>query len=469
MRRGTGIPVVRCVQAHPTVSLSRRKLLADGARLGAALALGGGGCGGGVVLGPPRDGPDGGPGAGTLDPGAVDPGSLDPDRPGERDGGGPSPPQPPGREEGVLLGLYPRREVPAAEDAVRRACAHLDFGWLGRGDSVLIKVACNSGRPHPAVTSPAAVRALVSELEARGAGRVLVGDQAGVEWARLAPGERRFSSSRTRLAESGLLAAIEASGAEAHPFDERGFDGGYFEATPPAAAHWTRPLFLARAVREVDHVIYLPRLGAHLITGYSAGLKCAVGFLRDDSRNHLHVDAASLVEKYVEISYAAELRSRLRLVLTLADELLLHGGPDAGTRHAADPRLVLAAGNLASHDALAAALLLYASARTPRDPGLLLGYTPPLADFFNRTFVFDVVATQTGLPWGPGAAREYTGFVPHAFERGLSQDRALARAWELEGGRPDRILVRTVGAALAPDVTAALARHGEGAFELSPT
>src|SRR5947209_870035 len=70
----------------------------------------------------------------------------------------------------VLLGLYPSAQMPSPEEAVRHALGHLDFSWLGAGDSVFVKVACNSANAHPAVTSPAAVRAMCRELFARGAG-----------------------------------------------------------------------------------------------------------------------------------------------------------------------------------------------------------------------------------------------------------------------------------------------------------
>src|SRR5688500_14842820 len=66
------------------------------------------------------------------------------------------------------------------EDGVRAAFTALDTSWLEPGDSVFVKVACNSGNRHPAVTSPNAVRAVTRALFERGAGRVLVGDQSGV-------------------------------------------------------------------------------------------------------------------------------------------------------------------------------------------------------------------------------------------------------------------------------------------------
>ena len=41
---------------------------------------------------------------------------------------------------------------------------------------------------------------------------------------------------------------------------------------------------IARAITEVDHLVYLPRLSSHVLTGYTHGHKIAVGWLRDDPR-----------------------------------------------------------------------------------------------------------------------------------------------------------------------------------------
>ena len=57
----------------------------------------------------------------------------------------------------------------AADEATLRAVravalAATDFSWLSRGDSVLIKAACNSGNRYPATTDPLALRAMIGLL-----------------------------------------------------------------------------------------------------------------------------------------------------------------------------------------------------------------------------------------------------------------------------------------------------------------
>lgn len=374
------------------------------------------------------------------------------------------------RGDDVLLGLYPSSDYPTAEGAMRAALRKLDFSWLAAGDSVLVKIAANSGNPHPATTHPDAVRGLVAELKERGAGQVVVGEQSGVEHVRHLADGTRFSSTRERLDTAGLLSAIESSGALGHYFDDQDW-GDYFEGIPPAGSNWDRPMMLPNIVREVDHIVYLPRLSSHVLAGYTHGHKLAVGWLREDSRNHLHAIADTFYEKYTEINYVPEIRDRLRLVVTFADKALLDFGPDEGTVHEVDPRLVVASSNLANHDVVATGLLVQLDAAVPENSTCIFPvctYSTELVDTANRVFVQNVVAGATGgLVWGPHGPSEYVPVTAHTFEQGISQDRPLLRAWEITGERPANISVVTDGAALAPEVRTAIESRAEGAVAFS--
>lgn len=254
-------------------------------------------------------------------------------------------------QDDVLVGLYEGN----IDMAVTRAAERLDFSWLNSGDSVAIKVASNSGNPHPAVTSPGAVQAMVAVLKERGAGRVVVADQAGVEHVRLTS-TGRFSSTRERFGTNGLIALEED--AELHFFDDQGFEDGYFEASLPEGHRWPRGMYVANLVREVDHIVNMPRIGGHILSGLTLGIKNAVGWLRDDSRHDLHHDAVDFYEKYAEINYVAEIADKLRLTLSGCEKLMLHGGADEGTEYAADPPIVVASQSLANHDAVASSILV---------------------------------------------------------------------------------------------------------------
>jgi len=365
------------------------------------------------------------------------------------------------RGDDVLFGLYPSSEIADPAAAFRAGLASMDFSWLGRGDSVLLKVALNSENPHPATTSPNAVLGMVAELFERGAGRVVVADQSGVESVRLTATDTA-GSTRDNARGAGLLDAIEASGAEAHFFEESGdFGGGYFEATLPEGHHWPRGMYLPNIVREVDHIVYLPRIGAHVLAGLTLAHKSAIGWLRDDSRHDVHNDAEQFYAKYVEISHAREIAERYRMTATLAEKVLLHGGPDRGTAYEADPRIVIASQSMASHDALAASILVHLNA-TVTTSGIGQTYNAVTASRANRFFAD---SRPAGLPWLSASPK--TDYVAHRFDQSVMEDAALARAWEL-GSRPERISVRIASAAPAAELETTLGSHGAGLYALAP-
>jgi uncharacterized protein (DUF362 family) len=357
------------------------------------------------------------------------------------------------RSDRVVLGSFPAQELTAAEDAVHQTLEHMDMSWLRTGDSVFVKVASNSINVHPAVTSPAAVRAMCRALLARGASRVVVGDQCGVMSARLSQvdGEdRRWRTTQSVMEANGLTQAIIDGGGEPHYFDDHGYDDGYVVATMRPNSSWRYPPRIARIATEVDHIVYLPRLSSHLMTGYSHGHKLAVGWLRDDSRHHMHHEAGDIFEKYTDVNYCDEIASRLRLVLTLAEEVLCTGGPDSGGIAIADPRLVLASSHLANHDAVAVAVLTWAQqqlAHTRDTVGVPYG---PWASGTNAAFLA-AVESQTGMPWtSTDAGLMGGGYWPHDYSS-VATDRSLQRAYQLLGGVPRSIEVAWAGS--SPDTT----------------
>ena len=350
----------------------------------------------------------------------------------------------------LLLGVLPH-----GANAVVQACNHLDFSWLRPGDSVFLKLASNSAKPHPATTAPDAVRGMVQALKDRGAGRVVVGDQAGIQWVRYrAQGQLTGRSSMDVLRENGLLAAIEAAGAEVHTFDSEPFDAGYFAATPPRISHWRNDIFLPNIINNVDHIIYMPRISAHAITGYTMALKIVVGFMRDDTRLEFHQKGASLYEKYAQISYVPQVRSKLRMVFSYASRLLLDIGPDNGTEVPLPQAIMVAGTHPADHDALTSAMLLAYDDLTPSPIDVVEPY-PLQSNYWNTTLVQE---------WGDAAMRAYERFVPAAYWLGVAHDPAVRHAYVLDGERPHTITVRQLGGALPPPVMQALAQRDGGLF-----
>ncbi len=259
-----------------------------------------------------------------------------------------------------------------------------DFAWLKKGDSVLVKPAMNSGKPHPAVTDPWALESLLQILTERGAGKIYVGDQSGVRnvyWT--AAGQQR-GSSRAFAADTGLLPVIEAHGATPVFFEERGYDA-YFPGRPAGEHHWPEPPQLTTLVKDVDHIVYLPRLGSHIMADITAGLKIGVGFLREDSRRLLHQGGADFAAMYAELNEIPEIKAKLRLTVTAARKIMTLFGPDDG--HVLEPPAgpVFASEDLLAHDLFAYACLQYARERlTPPDASL--------PDFGN---LWDFMETRT--------------------------------------------------------------------------
>ena len=122
----------------------------------------------------------------------------------------------------------------ASEQALRLAVryaaeAATDFSWLSKGDPVFIKPALNSGNPYPATSSPVAIGAMVELLKEKGAGRVILGDMAGIEHMKLSP-EGFTGSTRLLMEASGMAGAARAAGAELCFFEEAGWDAFYEDA-----------------------------------------------------------------------------------------------------------------------------------------------------------------------------------------------------------------------------------------------
>ena len=123
------------------------------------------------------------------------------------------------------------------------------------------------------------------------------------------------------------------------------------------------------------------------------------------------------------------------MVITVSEAILLHGGPDTGTKYALDPVMVTASTSMANHDAVASSVLVTLNKNvTTVDPGTMT-YNPSSAPSNNAFFAGGAgVVTGAAGPWTSGSSR--TMYTAHPFEMGVSKDRALMRGWELKGGKP---------------------------------
>ncbi len=261
-----------------------------------------------------------------------------------------------GRQTQVFLaGVDRGASVQAMKSAVRAATeAATDFSWLSKGDAVFIKPALNSGNPYPATTNPIAIAAMVELLKQKGAGRVIVGDMCGIEHVKLSP-KGLTGSSRCLMEASGMAWAVQAAGGEIHFFEEAGWDAFYEDA--PAGRHWKRALMMPNILKEVEHIILMPRCGRHVLAGSTLGLKAAVGYWRTDTRLEYHRDASTFQEKTAEGNTVETLRRKQRLVLSAADKILTTFGPDEGHVFQPENGLVIASESVVAHDMVSLAWL----------------------------------------------------------------------------------------------------------------
>ena len=241
-----------------------------------------------------------------------------------------------------------------------------DFSWLHKGDTVLVKLAANSGNPYPATSDPWALDCLLKVLKEHGAGKIYVGDQSGeryVHWTR----EKKTGSTRAQFLATGLQAVIDKNGATPIYFEERGYDS-YLEVYPAGKHHWKEPLHITSFVNEVDHIVYLPRLSSHALADMTGAMKIGVGFLREDSRRAFHSGGENFYAMYQEINEVPAIKSKLRLAVTSGRSVQSLVGPDVGYLVDPDYGPVFASENLLAQDIFAYAFLQYARTNwTPKE------------------------------------------------------------------------------------------------------
>lgn len=351
----------------------------------------------------------------------------------------------------VLLHTFDPSETPHTQAVQEAFLGVTDLSWLRRGDSVFVKIACNSNRSHPAVTSPRVLEGVIQVLQEAGAGKIYVGDMSGAFFVRHLATETT-GSTRENMRQTGLLEAAEAAGAEIHCFEEVPFEEAYVPGIPQIEDHhWGKELQVAAILDQVDHIINLPRLGKHALAGATMGLKNAIGWISDHSRMVLHRDAETFQEKIVEVNAIPQLAGKMRLTLTLVDQVLTTYGPDSGYHLPLVQPIILASEDVVSHDQVALLTLMWArtqigSAALVEDP------YPAQSNGMNWAFV--------RLVWGAEAAAAYHDLATFDSLADPQISTHINLAWEtLRGGRPDVVEVAASGLPVNPSLVSALTQY----------
>src|SRR5437867_2577790 len=219
-------------------------------------------------------------------------------------------------------------------------------------------------------------------------------------------------------------------------FEEAGYDA-YLAERVPGGGHWRDEVWIARAVAEADHIVYLPRVSHHTLAFATLGLKLGVGWLREDSRLELHRDADSFAQKFAEVNRLPAIADRLRLVVTDATAVQTTFGPDFGYVARPAAGLVLASTDLLAHDLVAHRWLAWTRAEATHGASAhwLLDGVYRQASLANRCLV--------QLVWGPGEAARTKSLAAPRVRRPLD-DPALAHACRARGGAPESLALEWV-------------------------
>jgi uncharacterized protein (DUF362 family) len=229
------------------------------------------------------------------------------------------------------------------------------------------------------------------------------------------------------MASSGMAKAVQASGAEMHCFEEGGWNA-FYEDMPEAGSNWKHGLMMPNILKEVQHIVLMPRCSRHVLAGSSLGLKAAVGYWRHDTRLEYHRDAATLQEKTAEGNTVTTLSTKQRLVISAADKLLTTFGPDKGYVFEPDNGLIIASRSVVAHDMVSLAWLLENRRIIPaseRDGFIDTSKAVPKV-------VNHIITSWLG-GWRPALASE-TLTKNHL--NSIWDDRVLTRSYEIFGGVP---------------------------------
>jgi uncharacterized protein (DUF362 family) len=314
------------------------------------------------------------------------------------------------------------------EEAVIQAVeAATNFNWLKMGQTVFIKPVLNSGLPYPATTNPLAISAIIKLLKQKGAGKVIVGDMSGIEHLRFFK-DKTTGSTRDLMKNSGMMQAIEEAGGEPYFFEEGGWDSFYKEHTD-AKGFWDNGLMMPAILKNVDHILLMPRCSRHILAGASLGLKAVVGYWRTDTRLQYHYHAESFYERTAEGNRAKTLLDKQRLVISTGDKLLATFGPDKGYIHTPSSGLVIASESIVAHDMVSLAWLLYNRKLLPVEEQDTFKDTSTTIAKLVNTLVVKLLGTWRNVLTSETLLKNDL--------KSIWDDRALNHAYKIFGGIPN--------------------------------
>lgn len=239
----------------------------------------------------------------------------------------------PQKEQKEIVAVSYSENIVMGIDEVVGRTGNLDF--IKPGQKVLVKPNVNSDDPAPGTTHPDALAEVVRLVKAKGA-YVIVGDRSNPNWKTI-----------PAMKKTGMYDAAKKAGAD----EIVGFEDEEWVRTAPAKAeNWPNGFRIPKRLKEINHIISVPVLHTHSITGHSLAIKNLVGLIHPTDRMLFHA-SKNPEEMIAEISLA------IKPSLTVIDgtKAFIDGGPAHGTLK--ETRLYLASRDVLTADALGASLL----------------------------------------------------------------------------------------------------------------
>lgn len=223
------------------------------------------------------------------------------------------------------------------------------LGGLSRlaraGDTIMVKPNFNSPDPYPGSTDLDFLRTVLSLLLQTGA-KVIVGESSGGMWR----------PTRKTMAKAGLTELLAVMGVGLIAFDDHPRDWVHIGIEGDHLRKVTMP----RSAYEATRLVYLPCLKTHNLARFSMSLKLAMGLVHPGERLAMHM--AHLEQKVVEINLAWQ----PDLVIIDGRKVFISGGPDKG--EVAEPKVILASGDMVAADVESLRVLLSYEARNKLMP-----------------------------------------------------------------------------------------------------
>jgi len=182
------------------------------------------------------------------------------------------------------------------------------------GKKVLIKPNFNTADPAPGSTHNDVLRQLVTEMKARGASHLTVGDSCG-------PGV-----TKTVMEQKGIPALGQEIGFDILNFDELPADA-WVHCNPPGS-YWKNGFKVARPVVDAEFLLWTCCLKTHQFGGvHSMSLKLAVGVLEKKVRfPEMHASKDHMRHMVAELNYAF----KPHLIVMDGVDIFVDGGPMTG-------------------------------------------------------------------------------------------------------------------------------------------